>query len=760
MKFWAVLAFLTISVSIATPAAAQCNEFENLLGVHDVFFAESERDKFGNFYIVGNFRNPNFVIGTTQIVLHGSMSYFLVKLDKDFNLIWATSGGKYAFGNSLELDHEGNVVISGVFYEQISFDCYQLSSKGDSDVFVAKYDSYGHALWALSSEGQDRENETDLSIGPQNNILLSGSYGSSGTMHFGDVEFPYSIGYDGFLVCISPSGDALWGTAIGTSTTDNFPDYIYDTTVDSDGNVIITGMFESMNVRIGSFTLNKTAATENYFLAKFNAAGEVIWVRDTPGPDDSGKGVITDSHNNIFVTGRFAPGTYSIGGIPLSSNGDADVFVAKYSPGGNIIDATSFGGARWEQPQGLCVLPNDNIAIAAQFYSYDLSIGSFNLTKSEFQADMFTVLLDNDLEPLCVKRSSGAGDEWVFSLEADMAGNLMMCINGAPLQFDNKFTYNESPGYAFVMIGDEQNFENTTSTTPYDFSLGNDVVKCLNESHELKAPALCNATYLWSNGSVSPAISVINPGQYWVNVTLNGVTARDTIVVSIQEGPTFDLGNDVAICEGDFVAFNVTQSTPAQYLWDDGSTLPTRTVGEVGTYWVKVTGQCGELTDDIKVVVPQNVVFDFGADRRLCNGETLTLSSGIIGAVEYLWQDGSTASEFEVEDTGQYILTISSACKSHTDTINVERLQVGSLKIPNVVTANPEHDNDNNTFILPDDLRGSKVSIFNRYGALVFSSSDYRNTWPEIKAASGVYYYQLHGICDGHTLKGSIHLLH
>jgi hypothetical protein len=760
MRSWfVVIVCVLLSVTSVHPLLAQCNDFENLIAYKDVFIRESARDEFGNIYIVGNFRVPNFVIGTTPIPLYGTMSYLLLKFDKNFNLIWAKSGGQHAFGNEVEIDHQGNVVIVGSFFQNISFDCIQFSSRGDNDVFVAKYDQFGHALWAKSSGGAYRENDSDLSIGPDNTIIVSGDYSPNSDMRIDGIQFPDSKGADAFLITFSPTGTAVWGTAIGTSQVNDFPDYIYDTVVDSEGNIIVTGMFESPKLSIGSFTLNRTVISENYFLAKFDSKGKVLWARDTPGPADAGHCVVTDGNDDIFVTGRFLPGSYSIGNIPLSSNGEADVFVAKYSGDGDVINARSFGGSLFDQPRGFCLMPNGNIAVAGNFNSYSLSIGPFTITKAEFAADMFIVIMDNNLTPLCVKRSSGMGNDWVTSLNADRANNLMVSFEGSPANFD-EHTFNISPANGFIMVGDNQNFETRPqSNNVFDFTLGEDVVKCAEDQYELKAPTICGATYQWSNGSAVPTINIRDPGQYWVNVTINGATARDTISVFIQTGPVVDLGKDVAICEGESVAFDITQETFSEYLWDDGSTLPTRTINATGFYWAKVTGQCGEATDEINVLIPQDVTFDLGNDRPFCETENLTLSSGITGPVTYLWQDGSSSPEIIVDKPGEYILKVTSGCLHHSDTINVRSLSVDPGKIPNVVTANTGSDSFNDTFILPIELEGARVTIINRQGKTVFSSNHYKNSWPDADQSSGVYYYQILIGCSDRAFKGSIHLL-
>lgn len=56
----------------------------------------------------------------------------------------------------------------------------------------------------------------------------------------------------------------------------------------------------------------------------------------------------------------------------------------------------------------------------------------------------------------------------------------------------------------------------------------------------------------------------------------------------------------------------------------------------------------------------------------LCGVATLTLDAANNSAIDYLWQDGSTNSTFEVTTSGVYFVKVSNHCESDTDTINIQ----------------------------------------------------------------------------------------
>lgn len=86
-----------------------------------------------------------------------------------------------------------------------------------------------------------------------------------------------------------------------------------------------------------------------------------------------------------------------------------------------------------------------------------------------------------------------------------------------------------------------------------------------------------------------------------------------------------DLGPDTTMC--DFGTF-VLDAGPGflSYVWPDFSEDQTYTVWQPGTYWVVVMDACGTMyTDTIEVRVDPATIIDLGADRQICEGDSLVL---------------------------------------------------------------------------------------------------------------------------------------
>jgi hypothetical protein len=123
-------------------------------------------DANGNVYVTGDFEgtadfDPS--AGTANLTSTGTLDIFLAKYDASGNLLWANRmGGQLTDrGNSLAVDGSGNVVVTGGFRGIVDFDpsvgTANLTSVGNQDIFVAKYDASGNYLWANGMGGADGE---------------------------------------------------------------------------------------------------------------------------------------------------------------------------------------------------------------------------------------------------------------------------------------------------------------------------------------------------------------------------------------------------------------------------------------------------------------------------------------------------------------------------------------------------------------------------------------------------------------------------
>lgn len=265
------------------------------------------------------------------------------------------------------------------------------------------------------------------------------------------------------------------------------------------------------------------------------------------------------------------------------------------------------------------------------------------------------------------------------------------------------------------------------TTTPLpSFSLGNDTSLCQGQKLLVAVPPLNNAFYQWNTGSSMNNLEVSDPGIYWVDVTQNGCRKRDSIMVSFKPNPIVDLGNDTTLCE-DATKLLIATNSDATYLWQDQTTQPTYAVTKPGVYGVKVKVNGCISGDTIKIGYRFKPSFFLGRDTVLCLGSQIRLLPTVQNA-GLLWQDGSTASSYTVSSPGVYRLTAQNECGSFTDEIKIIKT-LCKLLMPTAFTPNNDGKNDVFRVKYPAFIKQFKMSIYNRWGETIFTSTNPSAGW-------------------------------
>ena len=216
--------------------------------------------------------------------------------------------------------------------------------------------------------------------------------------------------------------------------------------------------------------------------------------------------------------------------------------------------------------------------------------------------------------------------------------------------------------------------------------LGPDTGLCTQDSVLLQSN-ISNASYSWSSGAASSAITVGATGNYWLQVTdSNQCSASDTIFVEYYQVDTLDLGNDTLICFGDTlqISSNVNGLT---FLWSNNTGGTSIDAFTTGQYWLEVvdSNQC-MLSDSIDLVVAALPVVDLGPDTTICNGSSY-LFNGPVGMSSYLWFSGHTTTDLFVTISDTVWLTVidSNGCTS-SDTAMTEVVPLPIFSLGNDTT--------------------------------------------------------------------------
>ncbi len=172
-------------------------------------------------------------------------------------------------------------------------------------------------------------------------------------------------------------------------------------------------------------------------------------------------------------------------------------------------------------------------------------------------------------------------------------------------------------------------------------------------------------------------------------------------------------------------------------------------------------------TISVGVVNTPVVSFTFNPPSPNVAPIAVQFTSNTPGAVLWHWDfgDGDTSNAQNPQHTftGDSVYTVtltaclsSGCCNSFSSTYEV----IGGVPIitPNVVTPNGDQQNDVLFFTNLHYYTESTVHVYNRWGALIYSQSNYQNDWvPNV--VDGVYYFELTGKYIYVPISGFFHVV-
>jgi hypothetical protein len=295
-----------------------------------------------------------------------SPDILVAKLDADGLPVWSRKFGDSSPQRALgvALDSQGNVFLTGSLQSSADFGPGgKVTSTGSSDVFVVKLDAAGVGVWSKNYGDAGMQYGQRIAADSSGNVIVAGAF--QGTLDFGPGGMVTSNGgFNIFVAKLGPNGTPLWSIGYGNNGDETSP----DVAVDSAGNVFIASDFGG-TIGLGGKPL-KSAGGNDFLLAKLDANGKHLWSKQFGDAKDqvvhTGPRVSVDAAGNVVLSGGFA-GTMDLGGGPLVSVGEDDVFVAKFDPAGTHMWSRRFGDAKNQGSHGIAVSGPENVVVAGNF---------------------------------------------------------------------------------------------------------------------------------------------------------------------------------------------------------------------------------------------------------------------------------------------------------------------------------------------------------------------------------------------------------
>lgn len=660
------------------------------------------------------------------------------------NRIFATylGGSENDYPHSMIVNDNNELYIYGKTYSvnfPVSANAYDKTYNGNADIVVTKFNAAGSSLLGstyIGSTGDDGVN------GDANSSSING------------LKHNY--------------GDDARGEII----------------LDANGAVYIASSTKSTNfpTTVGAYKTTFNGGPQDACVFKLNTdCSNLEWSTFLGGSsDDAGYAIALDQQNNVLVCGGTISNDFptTSGVLKPTFNGFIDGYVSKIKfDGTTLLGSTYIGTSNYDQCYFIQTDKTGNVYLYGQTEGvYPTTAGVYKSTKG----GLFIHQLDPILTTTGFSTIIGDGINSKPNISptaflVDNCGNIYisgwggLCNTpgnqgttlGLPVTTNAyKGTTDDCDFYLLSLTKNAASLLYATFFGSNNTSSGDHVDGGTSrfDKRGVVYQSVCAGCGAFSTfPTTSTAWSTTNNSPNCNNATFKIDFQTPNVVASAST-------NGVSGCAPFTITFNNGSANATSYKWnfDDGSPIsnsptPTHTFATQGTYNVKLVvenpASCnGKDSVIVPVVITESFTMELGPNIDLaCDSlASIKLDAGNITGT-FLWNTGATTSSITPTGAGKYWLKVVNGNCTVTDTINLigNPLAAGAkiINVPNVFSPNGDGKNDLLNITTKGIITEYNIKIYNRWGLLVFETSDATKAWDGkisgSDANAGTYYYLL-----------------
>ncbi|GAB3574457.1 T9SS type B sorting domain-containing protein [Hymenobacter daeguensis] len=578
-------------------------------------------DALGHVYITGQLAAAGGQLGALQL----QAPSFVARLDAAtgaYQRATSFGSGNSYYAGHLAVDATGTCYLASNYLGTATLGPFTLSSIGAGvsldDVFVARLDAAGAWQWARTAGGPGGAYCAGIAVDDHGGIYIAGSF--RGATQFGATTLNSQNGslafHDVYVAKLSAAGSWLWAVPAAGAQDDISTGFALGPYATPH----IAGEYFSPSMTFGAITIpGETVFSASTYLARMQpnqlriagdsllCSGAVIQLTATTlGTGISWRWSTGETTPGIAVA---QPGTYTVtatfpGGYRLSES----YRVRSVAPSVTVTGNAGF----------LCPgTPRQLTAVAAGATAWRWSTGETTPTITITQPGTYAVTASFGAVCTATAQAVVAGNT------VRISGRLQLCPGQSTTLTATSsgaaatgYRWNTGATTPTLLVGQAGTYRVTatfadgcqlTSThivgppVAQVASVSGDTLLCSGATLALTALNPDALTYRWNTGATTPTIAVTQPGTYGVLLTYTGgCTSRDSLRVLaapvIPAGLT--LGPDTTVCLEEPLLLRAPDiaGPGVAWRWSDGSSGPTLTVRENGSYSLRIGTPCESIT--------------------------------------------------------------------------------------------------------------------------------------------------------------------
>ncbi len=438
-------------------------------GIYDDHIKDMTVDAEQNIYLILTFSTSIDIFGTI-INSKGGQDGVLVKLSSGGDLLWIRQlgGASTDFLNTVLVNHNDEVLVSGKFYNSITIVDTELTSVGTGDFFIAVFAPGGDLLHIEQGGGDFTDDVLAMDVDADDNLLISGYF--YGNIYLGGNEFSTEDPTGVFVAKYNNEYELQWMRMVAGPKLYN---EIY-VAAGYQGRVLVAGNFKG-DIDFGNgHTLSTGEFDPQIYYASYSPSGNVLWAFQGGGDSsDEVSGIDSDANGNLYMRGFYLSSTIYFAPLSLDYHlccGDAESFVAKIRSDGIAQWIKSEQGSAARLTDIYC--REDGLLLTGGIFNGELVLDDITLNESNVYANYVT--------PLSFETSVGIKDK------NNYAGDIYFAQNKLFLGFKT-----EGQLEIFNVLGElcARHYipEGTTSLTLKDLKRGVYFVRYSTAGREIKS---------------------------------------------------------------------------------------------------------------------------------------------------------------------------------------------------------------------------------------------------------------------------------